>query len=52
MKYFITTERWNLLGQPTIGCKWYFRKKNKKIWFDIVEQGWTRQGVYFKLAKQ
>lgn len=51
MKYELTTERWNLLGNPTIGGKWYFRKKDKKVWFDIVEQGWTKKGVYLKLSK-
>jgi hypothetical protein len=51
MKYELTTERWNLLGQPTIGGKWYFKKKDKKVWFDIVEQSWTKTGVCLKLQK-
>jgi expansin (peptidoglycan-binding protein) len=51
MKLEITTEKWNLLSQPTVGESYYLLKKGKKIWFNIIEQGWTKTGVYLKLSK-
>lgn len=51
MKYELTTKQWDKLGQPTVGQKWYFKKKDKKIYFDIIEQGWTKTGVFLKLSK-
>lgn len=52
MKIELTTEKWNKYNQPTIGQSWFFLKKGKKIWFDIIEQGWTKEGVYLKLSKK
>lgn len=52
MKIKITSEKWNQHHQPTAGGFWCFIKKGKKIWFDIIEQGWTKEGVYLKLRKK
>ena len=52
MKIKITSEKWNQHHQPTAGDFWCFVKKGKKIWFDIIEQGWTKEGVYLKLRKK
>lgn len=51
VKYKMSSERWTKAGQPTAGQKWFFIKENKKIWFIITEQGWTKTGVYLKLSK-
>jgi hypothetical protein len=51
MKIQLTGEKWNLLHQPSIGQKYYLFKKGKKVWFDIIEQGWIKTGVYLKLKK-
>lgn len=51
MKIHLTAEKWNLLKQPTAGEKYFLVKKNKKIWFDIVAQGWSKTGVYLQLSK-
>jgi hypothetical protein len=51
MKVKITTEKWNQHRQPTSGGYWCIVKNKKKIWFHIIEQGWTKDGVYLKLSK-
>lgn len=52
MRIHITKEKWNKLGNPTAGNDWYLIKKQNKVWFSIVEQGWTRDGVYLLLKKK
>jgi hypothetical protein len=52
VKIELTTEEWNKHNQPTVGGNWCFFKKVKKVWFDIIEQGWTKKGVYLKLSKK
>jgi hypothetical protein len=52
MRIHITREKWNKLGNPTAGNDWYLIKKQNKVWFSIVEQGWTRDGVYLLLKKK
>ena len=52
MKIHISREKWNKLGNPTAGNDWYLIKKQNKVWFSIVEQGWTKDGVYLLLKKR
>lgn len=52
MRIHITREKWNKLGNPTAGNDWYLIKKQNRVWFSIVEQGWTRDGVYLLLKKK
>lgn len=52
MKIELSTEKWNHCKQPTVGELWFLIKKGNKIWFNIVEQGWTKTGVYLKLEKK
>lgn len=51
MQIRLSNEEWNGCGQPSVGDKWYFKKKGKKIRFNIVEQGWTAYGVFLILNK-
>jgi hypothetical protein len=51
MKIQLTGEKWTVLRQPSVGQKYFLFKNGKKIWFNIVEQGWTKGGVYLKLKK-
>lgn len=51
MKIKLSTEKWNSFGQPTVGSLWHFVKNKKKISFAIVEQGFTKDGVFLKLTK-
>ncbi len=51
MKIELTTEKWNQHKQPTVGESWFFIKKGKQVWFSIIEQGWTKTGVYLRLQK-
>lgn len=48
----LLTEKWIRIGKPTAGESYYFNKKGKRIWFTIIEQGWTKSGVYLKLTKK
>lgn len=52
MKITMSTEKWNKCGQPTINRDWYMISHGKKIWFHIIEQGWTKTGVYLKLCRK
>ena len=51
MKINISKEIWNKYGQPTVGNKWHLNKNGKKMFFNIIEQGWNKQGVFLKLTK-